>query len=163
MARDIEDFLRRAAERRQQQLKQKQAGGQASPPPRATPPPVQPRPKPRTLVSREDIDVVDMRDQSVAEHVKSHIDTSDIASHAERLARDISQVDEKVEARLHQKFDHGLGKLESRKAIEAPPEATVDEVSATALGLVEIIRSPKTLRQAILLSEILRRPQFDDD
>ena len=88
MARDIEEFLRRAAERRKQQ-QQKKGGAAPSKPVReiietADVEVVQPvdivRPakpvKRKQLVSPKQRN---MREESVAEHVRSHIDSSDIA------------------------------------------------------------------------------------
>ncbi len=170
MARDIEDFLRRAAERRQQQMKQKQGG---APPPvqRPAPPPPQqrqapkPKPKPRpVVVVRDDVEVVDMRKQSVREHVQTHIDTSSIAYHAEHLTDDISQTDERLEDRLHDKFDHEVSKLEDKISIrtDTAPSATKDDVSGIAMDIVKMIKTPSTMRQAILMAEVLKRPDFED-
>ncbi|MGI9519782.1 MAG: hypothetical protein ACR2NP_22200 [Pirellulaceae bacterium] len=121
MPRDIEEFLKMAAKRRQQQ---KQGGGaapQRSQP--ATPPASQQRPTPQRLVPRpqslqpatdEEIIILgpggqpstDMRRQSVSDHVRSHIDTSDISEQVSHLGETVGLADDKLDARLHDTFDH---------------------------------------------------------
>ena len=188
MARDIEEFLRRAAERRKkQQQQQKQGGGRppaAKPPQRQQPaqrrqpqPPAQPRrqpPKPqrpRTLVDDREIKFVspktqqkhDMRNESVQEHVKHYINTQDIADHAEHLGERLSQTDERVDERIHKTFDHSIGKLGRKPSVtDSITESTGDDVSPIAQDLLELLSKPKTIRQAILVSEILRRPDFEE-
>lgn len=175
MARDIEEFLRRAAERRKQQ-QQKKAGGGAPPP------------KPvREIIETAEVEVVqpvevvrpakpvkpkkrkrlvpqpkDLRNESVADHVRSHIDSSDIAEHAEHLGDRIQTADDRIAARLKRKFDHDVSKLDDLPTVQDDEVAKVteQETSMIADGLVQMFRSPKSVRQAILISEILKRPEF---
>lgn len=184
MARDIEEFLRRAAERRKKQQQQQQGGARrpAQPPQRQQPPvqrqpaqrqPVRqppkrqpPKQRPRTLVDAKEIEFVTpkkkgMRNESVREHVKNYIDTSDIAEHAEHLGERLQQVDERVDERIHSKFDHDVGKLGRKPSVtDQISESTGDDVSPIAQDLLELLSKPKTIRQAILVSEILRRPEI---
>ena len=172
MARDIEEFLRRAAERRAQQQKKKQRP--ASPPP-------PPQEKPRRLVIGDDqVEVVkprlvqqqDLRSESVDEHVRRHISSQDVVQHAqsigrhaEGLAERIQQTDERLESRLHQKFDHQIGKLDKdvHAEVETAASVTVDEVSAISSSIIRSLTNPQSVQQAIIISEVLRRPDFDDD
>ena len=168
MARDIEEFLRRAAERR----KQAQQGGASQQPKR---PPAQqrpPTPPPRQTIS--DRDVVPTRtvfpeqqphsigEESVSEHVRRHIDVSDVTEHASHLADDIEQADERMEAHLDQVFDHDVGKLGSGKGATDKLDRRSD-TNAVAKDLLKLFRSPKTIRQSIMVAEILKRPDFSDD
>ena len=167
MARDIEEFLRRAAERRKKQLKQKQAGQPPRPVPQQ-PPQRRQRPQQRLVISDEQVEVVrrkkkqDLRDESVAQHVKRHMDSSSVVERASHLAEQLEQTDERLEARLHKKFDRDLGSLEGKSPLdEVAPLVTAMQISPLANDLVEMLKSPKSVRQAIMISEVLKRPDFD--
>ena len=167
MARDIEEFLRRAAERRKQQQGGKSTP-QAPPQPQARQPqPPPPPPRPRVPQPIEPVEVVeltnrDIQRESVADHVQSHINTQDIASHAEHLGDKIAHVDENVERRLNKRFDRDLSALDERPSIQSQEtSATVDPVSPIAEDLVDMLTNPKSIRQAILVNEIFKRPDFD--
>ena len=173
MARDIEEFLRRAAERRKQQLKQKQQRPAAPPQRPATPPLPSAQPAKRLVIADDEVEIVrplaqreiDMRDESVAEHVARHINTSELVEHASHLADRIEQTDERLEARLHQKFDHKLGKLNAKPTVQddVVPSVKTTESSQLANDLFKMFQSPDSVRKAILISEILNRPSFDQD
>ena len=78
----------------------------------------------------------------------------EIGQHAEHLANDLSQTDERVEARLHQQFDHSLGRLEHKETLQLEASVElVDEIS-------QMLAKPEGIRQMILANEILRRPDF---
>lgn len=184
MARDIEEFLRKAAERRKQQAQQQ---GGAAPPPAAPPPPAPPPPPPpqrmappprvqppppaprpvevrdssnrlasqtRPLSEPVDPEVL-RRGETVAEHVQRQINTSQISDHARKLGADVGQTDERLEQRLHEKFDHSVGTLGSRKSV-----TTEELLPSSGQDLLELLTNPRSIRQAILLSEILKRPEF---
>jgi hypothetical protein len=171
MARDIEEFLRRAAERRKKQLKQKQGGdvGQPPQPPLRTPaqPPRVQQPPRKLVISDDQIEVVrkrsqDLRNESVTDHVARHIDSSNISEHASHLAEDLEQTDERLEERLHDKFDRDLGSLKDRQPLEQAAQVTAArKVSPVANDLVRMLKSPKTVRLAIILAEVLKRPDFE--
>ena len=116
--------------------------------------------------------VRNLRQESVSEHVRRHIDSTDVSSHAEsigdhaeNLADRIQQTDERLEARLHQKFDHRLGKLDTKleTEVEKAASVSVDAISQISSDLIKLLTSPTTVRQAILINEILSRPDFDDE
>ena len=106
----------------------------------------------------------DFRSQSVSEHVSTHIDSSDIAYHADHLGDRIQAVDDKVARRISRKFDHDVSQIDDLPTVldDEVATATKDEVSQMAVELVQMLRSPKSVRQAIMISEILKRPSFDD-
>lgn len=176
MARDIEEFLRRAAERRKQQQQQQQRQ-----------PPARPR-KVRQVIEPADIEIVDpiqvvpparqqparniqtkttkrrnLRDQSVSDHVRQHIDTSDVSEHAEHLGQRIQRADDVIARRIHQKFDHDVGRLDDMPTVQddAAPTVEEDEISQLAADLLKMLTRPESVCQAILISEILSRPNFD--
>lgn len=195
MARDIEEFLRRAAERRKQgqgkpspasappvqrspvpekpvqrlaDQQQRPEGGadpyrelprspeagrsQAKP----TPPPVAAPPKSRRSKPKTS------KRESVADHVREAIVVSDVTENAMLLGQEVGLADEKLEARLA-KFDHAIGGLEGMASIQQDRiETEGPDKSHLAVGLLELFKNPQTIRQSILISEILKRPNFDD-
>ena len=86
-----------------------------------------------------------------------------MTENAGRLAEDISQADERLEKRL-EKFDHSMGALGSTDTVTDDETATVEgpDKSQLAVDLLSLFGSPKTIRQSTLISEILKRPTFDD-
>ena len=171
MARDIEEFLRRAAERRKKQLKQKQGGEAGQQQQQRQPPAQRParaqQPPRRLVISDDQVEVVrnrkqDLRDESVTQHVARHLDSSSITEHASHLAENLEQADERLEERLHEKFDHDLGSLrDSARQEHVAPVVTVQTISPMANDLIEMLKSPQTVRQAIIIAEVLKRPNFD--
>ncbi len=201
MARDIEEFLRRAAERRKQQ---QQASQQSASQQRASQqsdahqsesqqqasqqsaqqsakrretggrkPPPQQRKKPQSrpplveqveVVGRQQRRKKGLREQSVKEHVASHIDSSQISRHAEGLGNKIQEVEERGESRLRQSFDHSVGGLGGRETItdDRLAESMGDDVSHLAVTLFQMLTTRHGIRNAIVAAEILRRPDFDD-
>lgn len=174
MARDIEEFLRRAAERRR---KAQQGGGQkpqrspAKPRP-ATPPPrqtlserdvVQQRPS-RPLPSSEPVQAT-FADESVNDHVKRHLDVSEIVQHVDQLGDVIEQADERMEAHLEDIFEHKVGQLKKRESdtITDDVPANVKAPNELANSIVDMLRNPKTIQQSILIAEILKPPTFLDE
>ena len=167
---EIEAFLRRAAQQR----------GQAQRPP--APAMAQPA-APRTLVQRSDaaaaarraaaeavvpVEMVDeeegpagMRGVSVSEHVQRHLDTRDFQQRANTITK-VDLADEELEERLHQAFDHQVGTLASRaeaKQAAAAASAAATATKVTASGVYAMLKDPNSLRNAIILQEILRRPE----
>ncbi len=159
MAKDIEEFLKMAAARRRE-AQAKSAGARQPAPPAAQPaqPPPKAAPtrksKPRTIVEADDIQI-GRRKESVAQHVKSHINTSRLAEHASHLGQQVGLADDIMDARLHQTFDHDLGRLSHEAAQQAP--TTTRRPSVVPLPL---LANRQNIRQAIILSEILRRPAW---
>lgn len=181
MPRDIEEFLKMAAKRRQQQKKPggKPAAGRPATPAtgqqRPTPPAARkPKPakpaKPARLATDDEIIIIDDRgtadpyQQSVAEHVRTHIDTSSLGEHASHLGEEVALADDKLDSRLQSTFDHKLGQIGSAKktsAFATTTTTTAKDVSPIADDLLNMLSNPKSIRQAILINEILKRPDFD--
>lgn len=185
MARDIEEFLRKAAERRQQ----KSGGGKSPDSRRPAARPQSPSPQPRRLQPEVvEAEVVraqpmnpraksqkpkparvkpapkrNLREESVAEHVRNHIDTSSIATHAEQLGDRIANVHDQVDASIHQRLDHDLTAIDDTPSVTDSLSAAAMEDTGASMAeqLRKMLKNPKTVGHAILLSEVLRRPDFD--
>lgn len=162
MARDIEEFLKRAAERRRQQQQP------SSPPPqRQSPPPQQQRPpeppRQRAPLVIDDVEVIDdpYAGDSVAEHVQHHISTDDIAEHAKHLGQGVAKRDNDVDERIHKKFDHEVGKLDSKPSVQSTTTAVTETaINQDASAIFDMLIDPKTVAQSIMIAEILKRPEF---
>lgn len=153
---ELEKMLREAAE---QQAGQQQ--GRPRSPSRRPPPDLE-------IIDVPDADVIDAEPvyESVAEHVAEDIDTSDIAQHASRLSdhasrlgADVGMADDKMEGRLHERFDHELGRIHDDTVTDDRDVGQPLGVPGPVGEIVEMFRNPKSIRQAVLLSEILNRPE----
>jgi hypothetical protein len=104
---------------------------------------------------------------SVTEHVRKHLDTSAFSARAQEITR-LETVDEQLEERLQQVFDHKLGQLTQRSS--SLPPAEPQQVSAPAAGpalvrgaaadIAEMLAHPNGARNAVVLQEVLRRPEW---
>ncbi len=159
MSDEIEEFIRRAAERRKQQ-----AQGNRPPPPRPPAAPPRPQQAPVPQIVEAEIVPADVLDY-VSRSVASHINTSDISDHLSHLGEDAAAADDRMEARLHEKFDHQVGRLAKMPSQDEPPSTPTPPVSATGpvttrefhpSAIADALRSPRTIRQAIILGEILK-------
>jgi hypothetical protein len=149
MSSDIDDFLRRVMERKQQK--------------QAVPPVASPQPAPRVApaepmrASRESPTPAASPPLGggIAQHVARTMDTTDVTAHVEQLGSEVALADDKLESHLHQVFDHELSSIGGRTSSETAAAA----LASAQAPLREALRSPETLRQAILASEVLRRPE----
>jgi hypothetical protein len=178
MARDIEEFLRRAAERRKQ-LQQQQGQAPARPieevlssrevevvrPAREVVQPARPVPVAKPVAKQPAAKTKKPipKKESVADHVQKHIDSKDIAQHATNLGERIATADDRMAARLKQKFTRDVSKLDDLPTVQDDQVAFVAShaVSTIARELISMIRSPDSVRKAVLMAEILKRPSFD--
>jgi hypothetical protein len=160
---EIEQFLRRATERRGDRSGRERAGS-VKPPPKAPQKPL------RDTRREQPVDVVPIeRPQlsSVSASVEKHLTERDrgFTSRAEHLADDIVRADQQMEDHLQKAFSHRVGTLPDTapKASTTPATDTVPQVvagiSPVAAGVIAILSDPKNLRQAVVLSEILDRPE----
>lgn len=129
-------------------------------PPAKTQPPTPPQPKPLAPLRPSDQGIE--RGETVAQHVAQHLShQDDFVRRASQLGEDLAQTDERLEARLHEKFDHGLGNLAARReAREAADlvEAGITGTPTAAENLLEMLSTPQGVQQAIIMNEILNRP-----
>jgi len=128
--------------------------------------------------------------ETVGQHVREHIESHPVSEHARTLGSELGQADEKLENRLHSVFDHSLGQLsktsidqstggsgsEGQRDSQGESQGTdaavwqhnavaAREKKKAAIALrtteiVEMLKSPAGMKQAIILSEILKRPEF---
>ncbi|MBN2474922.1 MAG: hypothetical protein JXB62_09970 [Pirellulales bacterium] len=165
VAGDVEDeigeFLRRAAQRR---------GGQQPPPP-----PPQPARRPATaqVVVAQPVEAEVARPRAlgneVQEHVGQFLDAGKFKQRSSQLGTEVAHSDERIEDRLHKTFDHEVsqltavpGEAAASPRAEAPsePEDRIEHLPVpAAAGLPALLSSPTNLRQAIVISEILQRPE----
>jgi hypothetical protein len=150
LLREFEQLLREIAEQ--------QAGQQAAP-----------RPVPRPVVREAEIieevepEVVEAEPvrprETVAEHVSHYLDSQEMAQRAAALGAEVRSATSDLEARLHETFDHEVGKVVGAEAQASSQAPTPPGVVPTAGEIAHMLRSPASIRQAVVLSEILNRPQ----
>jgi hypothetical protein len=171
---EIAEFLKRAAQRQ----RPVQADRPAPPrPPSPTPAseamrPFRP-PPPKPVLEPVEAELVlaeDAQQESVAEHVRDRFDRPQFGQVGSAgLGKEAAQADEKAGERLREKFGHQVSRLAgvSGEAAVMPvavePTVPADRIAAppavSAAGMAALLTNPGTLRQAILVSEILHRPE----
>lgn len=162
LAGEIEEFLKRANQKRQEKVRRKQPAKAAAKPAPPTPP------KPARRLVQESSQGQDFEvstGKSVAEHVQKHLDTRGFTERAEHLMdEDIRKADAEREAHRKQVFEHKVGRLADTSTAEAAPAgptaattATID--AAAAMPLAALLANPQGLKQAIVLNEVLSRPE----
>jgi hypothetical protein len=175
MSDEIAEFLRRAAQRRAEQMQQQLEAQRRAAQQQYAPPPPMPSAPPRPTLARplvveaeilEDEEPVSLRParSNVAQHVAQHLDTGDFAERAERLGDATEQADERMEQHLHQAFDHRLGSIgASTESIMAAVTPEIDdEMKGRVVShhpILSLLRQPQSVRNAIVLSELLQRPE----
>lgn len=155
MSDEIENFLRRVADRRRQQQQQRPAGRQ----------PMQPASS--EIVDADIVEAEVVSTKPLSSHVDSYIPSGKFAEKTSRLGEGIGMADENMDAHLHQAFDHKLGRLTDTSAHGEPepeeiadterPYEEEDNEGAFARRLIGMLRSPQSLRDAIILSEVFTR------
>jgi hypothetical protein len=170
VADEIEAFLRRAAQR---QEAPKPTPAEPVRQVQATPrklPPRQPR-QPEQPILAEAVGEKSPKPVGgqVTEHVKKYLDTEEFGRRTARLGDDVAQTDREIDQHLHQVFDHALSRLTdvpgeaaSPPTAVAPPglvEASPEALTSSSESLLAFFTDPDTLCQAVVLSEILHRPE----
>lgn len=164
MSDEIDEFIRRAAERRKQGQGQKKPARAVQQAP-ATPP-ARERLRPALAPEIVDAEVV----EDVSAHVSRHLNTREFEQRASHMTDQVDQADDRVEARLHQTFDHQLGRLKTsgtaagaaptvRSATDVAAIVTTADSNQMLTFLINGLRTPQNVRQAIIFSEILARPE----
>lgn len=136
MAKNIEEFLREAARRRRGPVVEDSEIAYVEPveadPVKHSLPPIRSRSSDRVHPSIED------------------------SYKASDLGRSVSMADEKMESHLHRKFDHEVAHLKLGDDIPTVSEANVGHL---AREVMEMLSSPQSIRRAIILAEVLERPE----
>lgn len=161
VADEIEEFMRRKMERRQARRERIEAKSDAKP-----------------IQAEIVVAVKPVRAEVVAEkpvggqvsaHVEKYLDEQEFKRRESNLGKEVAQADAEINQHLQQVFDHRVSKLAavpgeaaSPPVAYAPPDlvgAAADIPETFATGLLELVGDPDSLRQAIILSEILHRPE----
>ena len=145
VADEIEVFMRRVLG---------QQGSEETPPIRNEPAPVE-RPVEAEVVAEEPCG------ERVVEHVEKHLDSQEFSHRASRLGGGVVQADDKLKQHLSQTFDHKLGQLETATVEPSSTSgAAAVEISPTfAAGWAAMLSNTDSVRRAIVLSEIIHRPE----
>lgn len=86
-----------------------------------------------------------------------------LSERSSQLGKTIVSDDDRVDARLHQKFDHQLGNLDTSEGGEAKTTKKSEKPSSqttsmSAKNLRDLLSSSSGMRDAIILNEVLTRP-----
>ncbi|HEY5311787.1 MAG TPA: hypothetical protein VIK18_04685 [Pirellulales bacterium] len=150
---ELSDFLRRAAAKRQQ------AGGR----PLTMTPAKAEQPAARPSRKRKKADTSSQPDRPVEERLTQRraLPTLDTRAIEERSSQFGIRSDEQLGEHIRDVFDRKLGLLavDSEKAPAATPPPTAELQSSVAVEMSALLCNPQSLRGAIILNEILTRPE----
>jgi hypothetical protein len=159
---EIEQFLKRASQRRDDRSSCGERVARAKAPPK---PPPKPLGRPR---SDQVVDAPPSERRplgSVAESVEKHLSNRGFSERAEHLADDIADADRQMEEHLQKAFTRQVGTLAATTPLagagpvtDAPPAAAEKTLPAAAT-LAGALATPQGMREAVILSEILQRPE----
>jgi hypothetical protein len=100
--------------------------------------------------------------------VKNYLDEEDFARRSKKMGEDVVESDEKIERHLKSVFDHSLSKIAATpgetasapgaKLADTAPEITMGIPSIAAGDVAALFGNPLSIRQAVIISEILNRP-----
>ncbi len=144
MLRELENLLRDIAEQNAA------VGGR----PAARPAPVPVEPVEAEIIDAEPVH--SWRDSSPNQPIH-HLDTDDVTEHADHLGADLAQTDERLEARIHSRFDRDLTELDDVYKDEDSSDTPAGS-ETPPLDVAQMLRNPQSICQAIILSEVLNRP-----
>lgn len=163
VADEIDEFLRRAAQRRGASAPRPASASPSGPSP--TPTIAAPSAKP---IQAEPVVTAKPVGGQVGEHVQKYLDEQEFTRRAGRLGEEVAQTDREVDQHLHQIFDHSLSQLafvpgEAANATTGSEPAETAETSPEALvladNLLTIFGDPGSIRQAMVLNEVIHRPE----
>ena len=156
---EIGDFLRRAARGLGQQVKQAQQQMQQQPP-------RQPIARPAAAqVVRERPAEAQVIDGVHRETVQTEIDTGQFTRRASKLGGKVVRTEKKLDKHLHQVFNHELGDLArapsktTGRRLTTTMQQPVDMPPTAAAGFAALLGSAENIRRAIVINEILTRPE----
>jgi hypothetical protein len=172
---EVERFLREA----RKAMEQPQGGAQQAkqvPPQQRQPKQKQPRQKKASPAAQKPLGRLPQTDQprlqsrlserslddvraggSVARHVQEHLDTSRFDERAGKLSHLKQTVEQDIGTHVHDAFEHKVGTLAAQDSGK-PPAPIGDEASNPALQIAAMLRDPASMRNAIILQEILSPP-----
>jgi hypothetical protein len=169
---EVEEFLRRVAELRAQAEAQAKSQPKTPPRPKPTPapPPIvpptrtsPPRPPAASLppltaevVDAELAEGIDRLGQQVNEDLR---EATTIANHVRTLGTEAKAAENRLEAHLHEVFDHQLGQLKQSKTAAGQPALEIAAADSPLSDMVRLLRSPQSIRDAMVIAEVLKRPE----
>jgi hypothetical protein len=154
---EIRQFLRGAAERRGPAAEKRPQ--QVSPPR-----PAQPRPAASRSPTPVEAEVVTAEAGGLREQLEAKESRRLVSS----LDADMAEADDKMDSHVHEVFDHQLGTLGRTPSASGPapaappssPKGTATPLPQTAAaGLAAMFASAENIRTAVLVNEILQRPE----
>lgn len=165
---EVEEFLRRAAARRAQAEAKRREQQQPAQPPRPQQQPIQRQPlvqRPSVIQSEPLVEIIDAEvadtssrfSSSVSQHMRG---SAEIGRHASNLGSEVDQSDDRLEARLHKTFDHQIGQLKDTTTAAPVKEVLQSsEAMLASMNLTKLLSNAQSIRNAIVLSEVLTRPE----
>ncbi len=121
-------------------------------PPRRRPVQARPQPQAARRVAPAAQEAVG---SGVSEHAEQSIASRSFEDQTSHLGETVAGADERLAARLQAKFDHQVGRLDH----EDRPVKPAKPVSSIAADIAKMLSSPQGVRQAVVLNEILTRPE----
>jgi len=169
---EIGEFLQKTAQRRAPERTSMPAQPAAStafrplgPPLSSAARPAAPPPPPAVPVAEPVLQAEVVADRaSVADHVRSYLAGGRFDRETTDLGSEVAQADEKMEEHLRQAFEHRLGRLGTMGGVTASvqpapaPETPSAAPAGIAAELAAMLRTPASMRQAVVISEVLTRP-----
>jgi hypothetical protein len=157
MLKELENLLAEIA--RQQGLEVGPRQPQPQPPQQQSQRAAAPR---RPVVQNHDlVDAEIIEAEPVRVDIRSHVartaDTSDITQNIAKLGAQVGMADDRMGARLHERFDQKLSQI-GEFSYEEPTDDKTKPSGDTAGQIADMFRDARTTRQAIILNEILTRP-----
>ena len=157
----LEEFLREVSE---QQAAQQQAPQRGAPRPPVRPAPAM-RPAAEPVVDAEILEAEPLG-AGVSQHVAQHLDASGMRQHTAQLGSEVREETQKLQSEVREKFTHKLGRLAataqpvtlpSAASAPAPPRPTI--APPRVQEITQLLRNPTSVRQAMVINEILTRPE----
>ena len=159
---EIGEFLRRAAER-----------GRPRQPPPLPKPRIAPPPAMAQVVGQHPVEAEVVRERALGnklrEQVGDYLDSGGFVRRASELGEEVAQADDLLEQRLEEKFDHEVSRLAGvpGESADAPGVAEAEQAEdrvaefppTAAAGLPVLLSTAENIRQAIIINEILNRPE----
>jgi hypothetical protein len=147
----------RRRERQQRALERQRQQRQTSAAPRSTPPP--------QVVQAELIDEVVLAEPVGGEALipgQEHLHASNFEDRLPHLGEEIHNLHAQAERRLRETFTHDLVSVDNYVSRDLGRDAMSDSAASNASSqspFAQLLRDPSSIRQAVVLNEILRRPE----
>ena len=134
---EVQEFLRKIGQIQHEPASRRQPA-----------PPVEPRLEEPAPVRRAEVGALS----------KKHLPQSQLAEQAAHLGERIAQSDDRLDARLHKKFDHQMGQFKHEQTTGHRHEDKTEAEPSAAARVAKMLSTPSGMRDAVILHEILRRP-----